>query len=151
MDFMSLNITLSPEDLFAWSSRATMVGWLVLIFGPRRWKPVVWVPQFVIPLGLSVVYSTLMLTRFYTVDGGFTSLAAVRQLFESDAVLLAGWVHYLAFDLFIGGWIAHRSNEVGLSRLIQPIFFVATFMFGPLGLLLFAITRSFFPLKETIS
>ncbi|MEM1390251.1 MAG: ABA4-like family protein [Pseudomonadota bacterium] len=151
MDFASLNVTLPPEDLFAWSSRAAMVGWLVLIFGPRRWKQIVWLPQFVIPLGLSAVYSTVMLTSFYTVDGGFTSLSALRQLFESDAVLLGGWVHYLAFDLFIGAWIAQRSDEVGISRLIQPIFLVATFMFGPLGLLLFAITRSFFPLKETTS
>jgi len=62
----------------------------------------------------------------------------VQKLFESPGVALAGWVHYLAFDLFVGLWIAMRSDAVGLSRWLQAPILVTTFMFGPIGLLLFA-------------
>ena len=57
-------------------------------------------------------------------------------------MLLAGWIHYLAFDLFIGGWIAIEADKVGLSRIIQAPILVATFMFGPAGLALFLAMRA---------
>jgi hypothetical protein len=57
-------------------------------------------------------------------------------------MLLAGWVHYLAFDLFIGGWIAVEADKVGLNRLFQAPILVATFMFGPVGLALFLAMRA---------
>jgi hypothetical protein len=48
----------------------------------------------------------LILLAFYAADtrGGFSSLAAVAELFSNQWLLLAGWVHYLAFDLFVGTW-----------------------------------------------
>lgn len=140
----------SPGQLFGLASQTAMIGWLILIVGPRRWNAIFWIPQFVIPAALSILYSTLMLAYFFTVDGGYDSIDSVRSLFENDYVLLAGWVHYLAFDLFIGAWIARRADRLGTSRLIQPIFLVATFMFGPLGLIMFLITRSFYPVKENL-
>ena len=60
----------------------------------------------------------------------------------SDPVLVAGWVHYLAFDLFIGTWIAVEADKRGYNRVLQAPMLVATFMFGPLGLLLFYLTRA---------
>ena len=70
------------------------------------------VPRLAIPLLLSVLYSALMLGRiFFTAEGGFGSLADVRALFASDPLLLAGWVHYLAFDLLIGCFVAERMDR----------------------------------------
>ncbi|MEM9305603.1 MAG: abscisic acid-deficient protein Aba4 family protein, partial [Pseudomonadota bacterium] len=66
----------------------------------------------------------------------------VRVLLSKDEMLLAGWIHYLAFDLFIGGWIAVHADRVGLNRLIQAPILVATFMFGPVGLALFLAMRA---------
>ncbi|MEQ8208002.1 MAG: DUF4281 domain-containing protein, partial [Woeseia sp.] len=62
-------------------------------------------------------------------------------LFLDDNMLLAGWVHYLAFDLFIGAWIAEKADDIGMSRLVQAPILVATFMFGPIGLALFLCIR----------
>ena len=56
-------------------------------------------------------------------------------------MLLAGWVHYLAFDLFIGAWIAKKADEIGLSRLLQGPILIATFLFGPVGLVMFLSIR----------
>lgn len=122
-----------------------MLGWVILIFLPRRWKPLNWIPQFIIPFGLSILYAALFLPTFWTIEGGgFMSLAQVKTLLSNDTALLAGWVHYLAFDLFIGAWIAHKADEVQISRILQAPILLATFMMGPLGLVLFLTMRSFY-------
>lgn len=120
-----------------------MIGWLILIALPRRWPLLLAVPRYIIPLGLSLLYSGLMANHFFTVEGGgYSSLSEVATLLSNEHVLLAGWVHYLAFDLFIGGWIAVEADKVGLNRLIQAPVLVATFLFGPAGLALFLFLRA---------
>ena len=125
------------EIAFSIASLAAMACWAVLILLPRSWPVLPALTGLVVPLGLAIAYSGLVLSHFFSGEGGFDSLANVRVLFQSDAALLAGWIHYLAFDLLIGGWIAKESDALGISRLIQAPILVATFMFGPLGWLLF--------------
>jgi hypothetical protein len=69
-------------------------------------------------------------------DGGFGSIAEVRTLFMSDPVLVAGWGHYLAFDLLIGTLLADRLDRAGVTRWLQAPVLLLTFMFGPAGWLL---------------
>ncbi|MBV7259039.1 ABA4-like family protein [Erythrobacter crassostreae] len=136
---------MTPEGIFGVAGQAAMLGWLILIFLPRRWPALLWLPRFIIPFGLSLLYSGLAMAHILTVDGGgFGSLAEVKTLLSNDWALLAGWVHYLAFDLFIGGWIAVQADKVGISRLIQAPILLATFMAGPLGLALFLAMRAGF-------
>lgn len=133
---------MSFDALFSLSSSAAMVGWLMLIFLPR-WPALLAGLSFGLIGALSLLYAVLVLVFFFRVDGGgFGSLPAVRALFMSDPVLLAGWVHYLAFDLFVGIFIARQSDGIGLSRLMQAPILLATFMFGPLGYLVFLGCRS---------
>jgi hypothetical protein len=110
-----------------------MIGWAMLIFGPRRFAWLNAIPQLIIPLGLSILYAILVLRFFAEPGGGYGSLAEVRQLFTSDWALLAGWVHYLAFDLAIGAYLAARMDRVGIGRLVQAPLLVTTFLFGPIG------------------
>lgn len=133
---------MAPEIIFKYANMLALSGWVMLIFLPRRWPALFWVPQFWIPGVLALGYSGLILANFGTSDGGFGSISAVRALFLSDAILTAGWIHYLAFDLFIGAWIARRADEAHINRLIQAPILAATFMFGPMGLVLFFLTRS---------
>ena len=133
----------NPEQIFGWAGQAAMLGWVILLFVPRRWPQLLWLPRFIIPFGLSLLYAGLAMSHMLTVEGGgFGSLAEVKTLLSNDWALLAGWVHYLAFDLFIGGWIAVKADEVGLSRIIQVPILIATFMAGPLGLALFMVMRA---------
>ena len=74
--------------------------------------------------------------------GGFGSLAQVEALFGVRELLLAGWLHYLAFDLFVGGWIATRAAELRLSSWLLVPMLALTFMFGPAGLLAYAVVRA---------
>lgn len=133
---------MSAEILFGWGSRLALLGWIILIFLPRRFG-IVSVPRFVIPSILAFGYAPLVLANFFTAEGGFSSIGGVRALFENDAMLTAGWLHYLAFDLFVGSWIAIESDRIGLPRTIQAALLLATFMFGPFGFLLFILTRTF--------
>lgn len=77
-------------------------------------------------------------------DGGgadFSTIAGVRAIFASDAGVTIGWTHYLAFDLFVGLWIARDADAKGVSRLIQAPVLLATFMAGPLGLGVWLLAR----------
>lgn len=125
------------ETAFSIANAAAGLCWLTLIFLPRSWPVLTGVIRLGVPLLLAIAYTALVLATFFTTEGGFDRLAHVRQLFQSDPVLLAGWIHYLAFDLLIGGWIAERADEERISRFIQAPILVATFMFGPMGWLLF--------------
>jgi hypothetical protein len=123
------------EQLFTIGGQIAAAGWLILIFAPRRWPVLNAVPRLVLPGVLSLGYAVLILVFFARADGGFGSLAEVKSLMQTDPVLLAGWVHYLAFDLFVGSWIAARSDRLGISRVVQAPILVATFLFGPIGLM----------------
>ncbi|MEL7098745.1 MAG: ABA4-like family protein [Pseudomonadota bacterium] len=132
---------MTPEQVFSLSGTAVMAGWVLLILGPRRFALLNAIPLWVIPAGLSLIYAAIVFSRFSGMGGGFDSLASVAVLFESDWALLAGWVHFLAFDLFVGAVMAARMDRAGVGRLTQAPILGATFMLGPLGFLIAALTE----------
>lgn len=132
---------MTADDLFGLASAAVLPGWLILIFAPRGHKWLDRVPALILPFGLAALYAGLILTHFSASGGGFGSIAALRQLFASDYGLVAGWVHYLAFDLMVGAMMAAKMDQMGLSRLSQAPLLGLIFLFGPLGVLLIWITE----------
>ena len=130
------------ETVFNIANGAAGLAWVCLIFLPR-WRQTDMAILLALIPALSFAYSALVFVHFFTVQGGgFGSIAEVRQLFLSDPVLVAGWIHYLAFDLFVGWWIARAADSLGISRIIQGPLLAATFLFGPLGLLLFQLVKA---------
>jgi len=96
-----------------------------------------------IAAALAILYTALVASFWTTAGGGYGSLADVARLFEHRGVLLAGWVHYLAFDLLIGLWEREQARRLGMSRwLLAPCLFL-TLMFGPLGWLTFLALRAY--------
>jgi hypothetical protein len=136
-----VDIKMPPEVLFSHVGSAAMAGWVLLILGPRRFGWLNAVPLWIIPGALSAVYAGIVLSRFAGLDGGFDSLAAVGLLMAQDWGLLAGWVHFLAFDLFIGAVMAARMDRAGVGRVVQAPILTATFLLGPLGFLIAALTE----------
>ncbi len=132
---------MTPEIVFSHVGTAAIVGWVLLILGPRRFAWLNAIPLWIIPAGLSAVYTTLVLSRFSGIGGGFDSLANVAILMSSDWALLAGWVHFLAFDLFVGAVMAARMDRVGVGRLVQAPILGAIFMLGPLGFVIAGLTE----------
>lgn len=127
---------MTPERLFSLLNAVTMAAWLPLLVLPRaRWATTV-VPVAV-PALLSLVYVVLAATSLPGSDGGFASLAEVGVLFARPWALLAGWTHYLAFDLLIGGWEVRDAQRRGVPHLFVVPALVLTFLAGPGGLLLY--------------
>jgi hypothetical protein len=117
-----------------------VAAWLLLVCLPRaRWTSTIL--PVAVPLLLAVLYIVLVAATVGRGEGGFSSLAAVRALFADPWALLAGWTHYLAFDLFIGGWEVRDARERGIPHLLIVPALVLTFFFGPAGLLLYLATR----------
>ncbi|HEU0139369.1 MAG TPA: ABA4-like family protein [Bryobacteraceae bacterium] len=138
---------MTAEQLFSILNLVTVAAWLPLVFLPRmRWASRI-VPV-VMPLLLAAVYVVLMAVVLMRSEGGFSSLAGVRALFDNPWALLAGWTHYLAFDLFIGGWEARDAQRRGIPHLLIVPALVLTFLLGPAGLLLYRTIRWLAPPSE---
>ena len=129
-------------QLFGLANAFAMVGWLLLIAAPR-WQ---WTERLVLngawSIVLAVVYTALVASSMPSADGDFSSIAGVRSLFANDALLTAGWVHYLAFDLFVGGAEVRQAQRDKISHLLMIPILIATFMLGPVGLLAFFVVKS---------
>jgi hypothetical protein len=133
----------SPSEAITVGNQAALIGWVILILLPR-WDAIVLVPKYLIPLGLCLLYPLFFLPEFANSGGGYGSLDAIAALFQNPKILAAGWLHYLAFDLFVGAWIAQDADRLGAPRSIQAGLLATTFMFGPVGLALYLISRTLF-------
>ena len=131
----------SADNLFIIMNQFALTGWVLLIVLPN-WKFTRWLVQSgAASLALCVVYLVLLIGFAPEANGGFSSLAGVRNLFSQPYILLAGWVHYLAFDLFIGAWISRDARALQISHwLLIPVLGL-TFLFGPAGLLAYFVLR----------
>jgi len=96
-----------------------------------------------IPIALSLIYVFYVFTGlFQTGMPDFGSLDSVMQLFTDEKAVLAGWIHYLAFDLLVGMWMLQENKKLGIHQLLMVPCLLGAFMFGPLGFLLFIIIKS---------
>ena len=137
------------ETAFNLANALALIMWIALILLPR-W-PALLAGVLYVGVGLLCLAYALGLVGILTgflVPGGvrtegadFTTIEGVRSIFATDAGVTIGWIHYLAFDLFVGLWIARDADAKGFSRLIQAPILLVTFLAGPLGLLIWLFVR----------
>jgi hypothetical protein len=136
---------IDPATAFNLGGKLAMLGWLALIlslFVARARPAAQLAARLIIPGLLSAAYGLLIWAGFGEApDGGFGSIGEVRALFASDSALTAGWLHYLAFDLFVGSWIVADGLDRRIPTLLILPCLPLTLLFGPLGLLLFILLR----------
>ena len=139
---------MNAETIFSIANLAALSGWILLLAAPR-WK---FTGKIVlsgaIPLLLSAAYLILIALFFGSAEGGFGSLADVMKLFTNPWATLAGWIHYLAFDLFVGSWEVKDSQTRGISHWFVIPCLILTFLLGPIGFLLYHILRRVVPNKN---
>ena len=134
---------ITAETLFSIANAWVIPGWLLLLIVPN-WKYTTRLILYLLILVLSVTYTWMLFTGLENMDtDSFSSLASITSMFSDPAAALTGWIHYLAFDLFVGMMITIDARRIGLHRLIMiiPLFF--TFMTGPFGLLIYLVMRYF--------
>jgi hypothetical protein len=137
---------MTDAQLFQYANSTALGSWIALVVQPKRVAPVL---RFVIPAVFAVLYIWALTNTPKNPDGGFGSLVQVKALFTQDRAVLAGWVHYLAFDLFIGCWEVMDARERGISHLLVVPCLFLTFMFGPVGLLLYFGLRAAMSRRKT--
>ena len=132
---------MTPGTVFELCNGIAMIGWLILIIFPA-WK---FSDKFIIGVIVTLfalIYTYYILTNIAAIDmKSFGSLKGVTALFTNPLAVLIGWVHYLAFDLVVGIWIKKNSLKHGISHWIIIPCLLLTFMFGPIGLLVYLLVR----------
>ncbi len=131
---------MTPDKLFQYAGNVVAPCWLLLLVAPR-WRWTQRIVTFVWPLLIAAVYVWLLLAYRPPAGSGFGSLTQVQVLFSSRYALLAGWIHYLAFDLFIGAWETRDGLRLGISRWALLPCQVLTFLLGPAGLALYLLIK----------
>ncbi len=134
---------MTPAEVFSISNFIAMPMWILMIVLPK-WKATRFlIDHKIIPLILSLLYAIYIFLAMQTGGGmDFGSLASVMALFTEENAVLAGWVHYLAFDLLVGMWMIDENKKLGIHPLLMAPCLFATFMLGPVGFLLFMGIRS---------
>ena len=135
--------------VFSIANLLAALAWIALIALPR--KPALLAAVLYLGVGLlCLVYAVALIgvvgglvdpsgtadasANFFTIEG-------VRTIFASDGGVTIGWVHYLAFDLFVGLWIARDADAKAFSRFAQAPVLLATYLAGPVGLLIWLVVR----------
>lgn len=135
-------MAMNADAVFSLSNTVALAGWLVLLASPFIPRVADRIAGIAIPALLAVAYSGLVLAFWSSAQGGFDSLDNVAALFRTRELLLAGWIHYLAFDLFVGAWIVRSARQAAVPFLMVVPCLVLTFLFGPAGLLAFLAIRA---------
>jgi len=133
--------------IFTITNNYALLMWLVLAFAPRR--TAILTGLFYGGIGLlAATYAGIIIPLMTgLIDGGsgaapdFTTLAGVQALLSSPGGATVGWIHYLAFDLFVGLWVARNADKYGFARWLQIPILLFVLMLGPLGLILYLLLR----------
>ena len=137
------------EAIFSSGNMLAMIAWAMLILLPR--KPLVMSAVMYLGVGLLCLVYTAGIVSILAgwadpvgpadAETSFSTIEGVRAIFSSQGGVTIGWIHYLAFDLFVGLWIAKDADAKGFSRWLQAPILLATFFAGPVGLFLWLIIR----------
>jgi hypothetical protein len=132
---------MDPNTLFTFANTLALFSWVILaIFAYTSWAPRLLLGTVI--AGLSIMYAALVFQSLSMEDmSQFSTLAGVMSLFTSEWAVLTGWIHYLAFDLMVGLYIASDARTLHIPQLAIVPCLLFTFMLGPFGLLLYLLLR----------
>ncbi len=126
------------EIAFTLLNLAVLPWWLLWLGAPHSKLGLRAAGHSAICIGLCLVYAVLISAALLTAPPLGLGLAALKAALATDLGFLAGWTHYLAFDLFVGAWIVRESRRL---RLEPRPYLVPALLLGPLGLGAFLLHR----------
>ena len=132
---------MTPDQLFSIANGAAILCWMLLALLPdRRWVTGV-VTGAAAPAVFAVAYIAIVIAVLPSAEGSFSTLAGVSALFSNPWLLVAGWLHYLAFDLLVGAWVVRTARDERVAFALVVPCLALTFLFGPIGYLAFQSLR----------
>ncbi|MDZ4790199.1 MAG: ABA4-like family protein [Hyphomicrobiales bacterium] len=139
---------MTPEQAFQISSGVPLLGWAALLFLPGSKIALEGVARILVPGVLALAYAAIIGRSFVEGPGldfsAFMTLDGIRALGSDPWLALAGWLHYLAFDLLVGCWEVRTARDEGIPHAAVIPCLLLTFMLGPVGFLAFLMVRALF-------
>jgi len=131
------------ETLFKLSSLTVLPFWALMIFLPRWRLTKRLISSPLVCVAPAALYAALVIPRFAEVWRAVSSpeLSSIAALLGSPVGATVGWLHFLAFDIFVGRWIYLDGRERGVSAWVMAPALFVTLMLGPCGFLLYLIAR----------
>ena len=135
---------MTDDRLFGLANALPLLGWLALCLAPLARGPLVALAR-VVAVVLAVGYAAMVGAALATAAGpmpDLTTLPGLARAFSDPHVMLVGWIHYLAFDLWTGAWEAEEAGRRGMPHWAVLPCLALTFLAGPIGLVLFLALRT---------
>ena len=138
------------ETLYMWINLGVLPFWFILIVFPQSHLSRIFVTSIFPIFILSGVYIFILYKSYligYDFDGNFSlylGLSELSRLFEDHLYIMIFWTHFIAINLFIGGWIVKDSQKFSINKVLMAVPLIVTYLIGPLGLFLYWIIRIFY-------
>ena len=138
------------DTLYMWVNLGVLPFWFILVFFPQSHLCKYFVTSIFPVLILSGGY-IFVLYKSYQLDydflGNFTlylGLDDLSRLFEDNLYLLVFWIHFIAINLFVGGWIVKDAQKFYINKFLLAVPLIITYLIGPFGLFIYWIIRIFY-------
>ena len=144
------------EMIYFWLNLGVLPFWLILIFFPQAEICKIFTISIFPIFVLSLIYCYLIYHIFqYGYDFSinlrlYLGLNELSDLFSNNSFLILFWIHFLALNLFCGGWIVNDYQKFGVSKILMFIPLVITYLIGPLGIFVYWIIRIFYAKKISL-
>ena len=138
------------ETLYMWINLGVLPFWFILIMFPQSHLSRIFVTSIFPFFILSGVYIFVLYKSYligYDFDGNFSlylGLSELSRLFEDHLYIMIFWTHFIAINLFIGGWIVKDSQKFSINKGLMAVPLIVTYLIGPIGLFLYWIIRIFY-------
>ena len=138
------------ETLYMWINLGVLPFWFILIVFPQSHLSRIFVTSIFPFFILSGVYIFILYKSYligYDFDGNFSlylGLSELSRLFEDHLYIMVSWTHFIAINLFIGGWIVKDSQKFSINKVLMAVPLIVTYLIGPIGLFLYWIIRIFY-------
>ena len=138
------------EMIFMWLNLGVLPFWFILIIFPQSQICRVFITSIFPIFILSLAYGYLLYLFFnegYNFIRNFElylGLDAASNLFTDKAFVILFWLHFLAMNLFCGGWIVKDSQLFNMNKILVSIPLIITYLTGPIGLVFYWVIRIFY-------
>jgi hypothetical protein len=138
------------EMIYFWMNLGILPFWFVLIIFPQSQICRVFITSIFPIFILSLIYGYLLYINFYNDFDLLTNfelylgMAKLFDLFSDSLFLILFWTHFLAINLFCGGWMVKDSQKFNIGKLLMFFPLIITYLIGPIGLTIYWIIRIFY-------
>jgi len=146
----------SIEMIYLWLNFGVLPFWFILIFFPQSKICKIFTSSIFPIIVFSAIYSYLIYKIFiddYDFLKNFSlyiSFANLLNLFENSYFLILFWIHFLALNLFCGGWMVNDYQKFNMPKVLIFFPLLITYFVGPLGIFFYWIFKIFYAKKISL-